>query len=64
MDKLNLLSWNVQDLGGQAFPRFKGLLQVDLDTRNVGAIDILLLQEHHLSADRLRSYGSNYRSKQ
>ena len=44
--------------GGQAFPRFKGLIRADLDTPNVGAIDILFLQEHHLSADRIRSYGS------
>ena len=58
MDKLNILSWNVQGLGGQAFPRFKGLIRADLDTPNVGAIDILFLQEHHLSADRIRSYGS------
>ena len=57
MDKLSLLSWNVQGLGGQTFPRFKGLLRADLDKANVGDIDILLLQGHHLSADRLQSYG-------
>ena len=48
----------MQGLGGQTFPRFKGLLRADLDTPNVGAIDILLLKEHHLSIDRLQSYGS------
>ena len=58
MDKLNLLSWNVQGLGGQAFPRFKGLIRANLNTPNVGAIDILFLQEHHFSTDRIRSYGS------
>ena len=58
MDKLSLLSWNVQGLGGKTFPIFKGLLRADLDTPNVGAIDILLLKEHHLSIDRLQSYGS------
>ena len=58
MDKLNLLSWNVQGLGSHAFPRFKGLLRGDLYTPNVGAIDILLFQKLHLSTDRLQSYGS------
>ena len=63
MDKLNLFSWNVQGLGSHAFPRFKGLLRADLDTPNVGAIDILLLKEHHLSVDRLQSYGSILRGR-
>ena len=58
MDKLNILSWNVQGLGVQAFPRFKGIIRADLYTPNVGAIDILFLQEHHLSTDRIQSYGS------
>ena len=44
MDKLNILSWNVQGLGGHAFPRLKGLIREDLDTPNVGAIDIPFLQ--------------------
>ena len=58
MDALHLLSWNVQGLGGQAFRRVKGLVRSDLGTSNIGTIDILFLQEHHLCRDRIQKYGS------
>ena len=58
MDTLHVLSWNVQGLGGQAFRRVKGLLRSDLGSSNVGIIDILFLQEHHLCMDRIQKYGS------
>ena len=58
MDALHFLSWNVQGLGGQAFRKFKGLIRSDLGTSNIGTIDILFLQEHHLCRDRIQKYGS------
>ena len=53
MDTLHLLYWNVQGMGAQAFRRFKELLRLDL-----GTIDILFLQEHHLCMDRIQKNGS------
>ena len=53
MDAPRHLSWNVQGLGGQAFRRFKGLLRSDLGTSNIGIIDILFLQEHHMCMDMI-----------
>ena len=57
MDALHFLTWNVQGLGGQAFRRFKGLVHSDLGTSNIGTIDILFFEEHHLCRDRIQKYG-------
>ena len=53
MDSLTLLSCNVQGLGGDKFHKVKGLFNQELSSQYVGKFDMLLIQEHHLSQNRV-----------
>ena len=56
---MRVISWNVQVLGGSEFMRYRGQLRQELQKCVVGGrVDVLMLQEHHLSESRLRRYGS------
>lgn len=47
---MRVVSWNVQGLGGPQFQRYRGTFQLELQRCLLGGqIDVLLLQEHHLS---------------
>ena len=55
---MRLLSWNVRGLGGPRYLRTRGVLRQELQRCLVGGpIDMLLLQEHHLSESRIRRCG-------
>ena len=50
---MRVVSWNVQGMGGPQFLRCRGRLRQELQSCLVGGtIDILMLQEHHLSEAR------------
>ena len=53
---MRILTWNVQGLGGGRQHQECRRLQEELNPLNIGGhIDILLLQEHHLSQERTQS---------
>eukprot|EP00250_Pteridium_aquilinum_P022375 c25362_g1_i1 orf=3-2321(-) len=55
---MRVVSWNVQGLGGPHFQRYRGRLRQELQRCLVGGpIDVLMLQEHHLSVSRTRRCG-------
>ncbi len=55
---MRILSWNVQGLGGSLCRRYRGRLRQDLRKCIVGGdIDMMLIQEHHLSDRRISRYG-------
>ena len=61
---MRLLSWNVQGLGGAHCKKYKGRLWQDLNKCMVGGgLNIMMVQEHHLSDDRIRNYGSILKGK-
>ena len=53
MDSSTLLSWNVQGLGGDKSRKVKGLFKQELSPQYVGKFDVSLMQEHHLSQNRV-----------
>ena len=56
---MKVMSWNVQGLGGPKCKQVKGWLGNELKIVNSGCpIDMLFLQEHHMSKRRIDSYGS------
>ena len=56
---MRLVSWNVQGLGGSRCKQIRGRLRLEIQNTLVGGpIDILFIQEHHLSKRRIDSYGS------
>ena len=58
MDVLNIISWNVQGLGGCKFRRMRGVFRQELKKPYVGPIDVLIIQEHHLGEQRISKYGN------
>ena len=57
---MKLLTWNIQGLGGsKCMLERKNLCQEFKAPRIKGVLDILLLQEHYLSANRILSFGSS-----
>ena len=55
---MRVLSWNVQGLGGPNFMRYRGRLRQELARCLVGGpLDVVMLQEHHLSESRTRRCG-------
>ena len=55
---MRVVSWNVQGLGGPNFLRYRGRLRQELARCLVGgSLDVVMLQEHHLSASRIRRCG-------
>ena len=55
---MRVVSWNVQGMGGPQFLRFRGRMRQELQSALVGGqIDMLMLQEHHLSESRTRRCG-------
>ncbi len=50
---MRVVTWNVRELGGSLFRKKRGRIRQDLQKCLLGgAIDVLMLQEHHLSIDR------------
>ena len=58
MNKFQILSWNVQGLGGALSKKFKGRVRQELHKFNVGVCDMICLQETHLSDKRIDTYGN------
>ena len=58
MNKFQILSWNVQGLGGALSKKFKGRVRQELHKFNVGVCDMIYLQETHLSDKRIATYGN------
>ena len=56
-----MLSWNVQGLGGALCRRFKARIRRELHKFQVGSCDLIMLQEHHLDASKIQSYGNMLR---
>ena len=58
MNNFRIVSWNVQGLGGAQAQKFKARLRQNLHKSFMRSVDIVFLQEHHLSSTRIDSYGS------
>ena len=58
MNNFRIVSWNVQGLGGAQAQNFKARLRQNLHKSFMRSVDIVFLQEHHLSSTRIDSYGS------
>ena len=58
MDALNIISWNVQGLGGSRFRRMRGVFRQELKKPYVVLIDVLMIQTHHLGEQHLLRYGN------
>ena len=43
MDVLNILSWNIQGLGGSSFRRMRGAFRQELKKPYVGTIDVRMI---------------------
>ena len=61
---MRFVSWNVQGLGGFQCARYRGRLRQELQRCLLGgSIDVLMVQEHHLSKHRMKRYGYTLRGK-
>ena len=61
MDTFSVLSWNVQGLGGALCRRFKARIRRALHKVRIWSCDLITLQEHHLDASKIQSYGNMLR---
>ena len=50
MDNFRIVSWNVQGLGGAQAQKFKARLRQNLNKNFMRSVDMVFLQEHHLSS--------------
>ena len=51
----------MQGLGGALCRRFKAIIRRELHKFQVGSCDLIMLQEHHLDASKIQSYGNMLR---
>ena len=59
MANMRIVSWNVQGLGGSVCNKMRERLRLEVERAlTAGLVDILLIQEHHLSQRRIDNYGS------
>mgnify|MGYP000232206777 CR=1 FL=1 len=59
IDFMKLITWNIQGLGGSKWMMERKNFREELKAPSFKGIpDILLLQEHHLSANRILSIGN------
>ena len=55
MDYFNIVYWNLQGLGASHCNRVKCYLNQELSLSNIGRLDMLCFQEHHLNSRRMTS---------
>jgi exonuclease III len=56
---MRIVSWNVRGLGGGQWKRKQGRVRQEMQKHVIGQhVDILLLQEHRLSKEKTKKYGS------
>ena len=54
-----IITWNIRGLSGPNYKRKRGRLRQELHRQIIGGTpDMLLLQEHDLSRDRIADFGS------